>query len=104
MDYEVLVGMRADDKRLQIANLTSELTALHVELIRRLGKADYNTFMTDVMKPLKAEALDDNILKNLPSDIEVIEGSQEFLELSFDGYLNFLHLAKTKVLEALNNE
>ena len=58
--------------------------------------------MTDVMKPLKAEALDDNILKNLPSDIEVIEGSQEFLELSFDGYLNFLHMAKVKVLEALN--
>ncbi|MCY4010631.1 MAG: hypothetical protein OXF30_00995 [Candidatus Saccharibacteria bacterium] len=54
------------------------------------------------MKPLKAEALDDNILKNLPSDIEVIEGSQEFLELSFDGYLNFLHMAKVKVLEALN--
>jgi len=101
LDYEVLVDMRADDKRLQIANLTNELTVLHVELIRRLGKADYNAFMTDVMKPLKAEALDD-MLKNLPPDIEVIEGSQEFLELSFDGYLNFLHLAKTKVLEALN--
>ena len=95
--------MRADDKRLQIANLTSELTALHVELIRKLGKADYNAFMVDVMKPLKAEALDD-MLKHLPPDIEVIEGSQEFLELSFDGYLNFLHMAKIKVLEALNNE
>ncbi|MCY4089091.1 MAG: hypothetical protein OXF49_03140 [Candidatus Saccharibacteria bacterium] len=84
-----------------IAYIFCFLRYLYFELIRKLGKADYNAFMTDVMKPLKAEALDD-MLKNLPPEIEVIEGSQEFLDLSFDGYLNFLHMAKVKVLEALN--